>query len=124
MSIAVINMREGYSKEQKAELMKRTKKACMDGLRVGELHSFCRIDEIPLDNCDEQTKNMISLFVYTTDGKSVEGKDTVCREFENACRDVLGPDFGFTIVIFKEHTDLNAGSRGHLRPMKPGYPNY
>ena len=124
MSIAVIHMREGCSPEQKAELMKKTKEACMHGLGVGVLHSFCRIDEIPLENCDEQTKHMVNLMVYTTEGKSVEGKDRVCREFEDACREVLGDDFGLSIVIFKEHSDLNAGSKGQLRPFKPGYPNY
>lgn len=124
MSLAVINIKEGLTPVQKAELMKKTKEACMNGLGVGVLHSFCRINEIKAEDCDEQTKGMVNLFVYTTEGKSLEGKDRVCRDFENACREVLGEDFGFSIVIFKEHSDENAGSKGQLRPFKPGYPDY
>lgn len=115
MALSVIHLIEGYTKEQKAELIRRTNEAIITGMGV---HSYCRINEIRLEDCDERTRHMVNLFVYTTEGKTPAAKDRVCLEFENACKAALGEDFGYTIVIFKEHSDENAGSRGHLRPFK------
>ena len=120
MSIAIAYLREGYTKEQKQLLIQETKKACMEGFGVSEDHSFVFIQEIRDEDSDEQTKRMQSLFVYTTFGKTLEGKETICRGFERACKMALGEDHGRSIVIFKEHSDENAGSAGHLRPFIPG----
>ena len=119
MSIAIAYIREGYTAEQKQLLIQETKKACMEGLGVTMNHSFVFIQEIADENCDEQTKHMQSLFVYTTVGKTLEGKNKVCYGFEMACRKALGEDHGKSIVIFKEHSDENAGRAGHLRPFPP-----
>ena len=119
MSIAIAYIREGYTAQQKQLLISETKKACMEGLGVTVKHSFVFIQEIPEENCDEQTKQMQSLFVYTTVGKTPEGKDKVCQGFERACKLALGEDHGKSIVIFKEHSDENAGRNGHLRPFIP-----
>ena len=119
MSIAIAYIKEGYTAQQKQLLIRETKKACMEGLGVTVNHSFVFIQEIPEENCDEQTKRMQSLFVYTTFGKTLEGKEKVCQGFEQACKTALGEDHGKSIVIFKEHSDENAGRAGHLRPFIP-----
>ena len=124
MSIAIAYIREGYTKEQKQLLIQETKKACMEGFGVSMDHSFVSIQEIKDENSDEQTKHMQSLFVYTTFGKTPEGKNLICQGFERACTMALGEDHGRSIVIFKEHGNDNAGSAGYLRPFNPNYAEY
>ncbi len=124
MSLAVAYIREGYGKEQKQLLINEIKKACMEGFGVSMDHSFVSIQEIKDENCDEQTKKMQCLYVYTTFGKTPEGKDLICRGFERACALALGEDHGRSIVIFKEHGNENAGSGGYLRPFSPDYAEY
>ncbi len=121
MSIAVAYIPEGYSAEQKRILIEGTKQACMDGFDVSKDHSFVSIQEIKKENMDEQTAGMKSLFVYTTYGKTLEGKNLLCKGFDQACADAFGDDKGRTIVIIKEHSNENAGSNGLLRPFMPGF---
>lgn len=121
MSIAISYIPEGYSPEQKKRLIQGIKQACMEGFGVNEDHSFVSIQEIKNENMDEQTKNMKSLFVYTTYGKTLEGKNKICKGFEDTCANVFGADKGRTIVIIKEHDNDNAGSNGLLRPFMPNY---
>ncbi len=121
MSIAVAYIPEGYSPEQKKSLIKGIKKSCMEGFGVTEDHSFVSIVELKAENMDEQTKTMKSLFVYTTYGKSLEGKNIICKGFEDICQDIFGADTSRTIVIFKEHAHENAGSKGILRPFMPDF---
>ncbi len=124
MSIAIAYIPEGYTPEQKQILIQGTKKACMEGFGVTEDHSFVSIQEIKKDNMDAQTAHMKSLFVYTTFGKTPEGKNLICKGFDEACQQAFGSDKGRTIVIFKEHGNENAGSNGFLRPFAPGYADY
>jgi len=119
MSIAIAYIKEGYTSEQKKILLDKTKEACMNGLGVTAKHSFVMIQEIKDDCTDDSYENMKCLFVYTTDGKTPEGKNLVCKGFDEACAEAFGDDKGRTIVIFKEHNDENAGSNGYLRPFKP-----
>lgn len=121
MSISIAYIPKGYSAEQKQIMIKKTKEACMSGLGLSELHSFVFVQEIEPDCMDEQTKNMKCLFVYTTLGKTPEGKNELCKGFDEACQEAFGDDKGRTIVIFKEHSDDNAGSNGLLRPFNPNY---
>ena len=115
MSVSVIYLREGYTAEQKRILIDATKRACMEGLELSREHSYVFIQEIASENMDETCTNMHLLFVYTTCGKTTEGKNLVCKGFENACHAAFGG--GRSIVIFKEHADDNAGSDGFLRPF-------
>lgn len=124
MSIAIAYIPEGYSKEQKQILIQGTKKACMEGFGVTEDHSFVSIQEIKAENMDAQTAGMKSLYVYTTFGKTPEGKNLLCKGFDDACKAAFGDDKGRTIVIIKEHSNDNAGSNGYLRPFAPGYSEY
>lgn len=124
MSIAIAYIPEGYTPEQKQIMIKGTKKACMDGFGVSEDHSFVSIQEIKKENMDAQTANMKSLFIYTTFGKTPEGKNIICKGFDEACQEAFGDDKGRTIVIIKEHGNDNAGSNGYLRPFSPGYAGY
>ena len=119
MSISIAYIQKGYTSEQKEILLRKTKEACMNGLGVTNKHSFVMIQEIEPDCMDPDYKNMKCLFVYTTDGKSPEGKNLVCKGFDDACAEAFGDDKGRTIVIFKEHSDENAGSNGYLRPFVP-----
>lgn len=119
MSIAIAYIKEGYSSDQKRILLEKTKEACMKGLGVTEKHSFVMIQEIKKDCTDSSYQNMKCLFVYTTLGKKAEGKNLVCKGFDDACAEAFGDDKGRTIVIFKEHSDENAGSNGYLRPFVP-----
>jgi len=121
MSISIAYIPKGYTSEQKQIMIKKTKEACMNGLGLSELHSFVFVQEIEPDCMDEQTKNMKCLFVYTTLGKTLEGKNELCKGFDEACQEAFGDDKGRTIVIFKEHSDENAGSNGLLRPFNPNY---
>lgn len=122
MSIAIAYIPEGYTTEQKQILIEGTKQACMDGFQVSKDHSFVFIQETKKENMDQQTGGMKALFVYTTYGKSVEGKNLLCKGFDKACADAFGEDKGRTIVIIKEHSDENAGSNGLLRPFMPNWP--
>lgn len=124
MSIAVAYIPEGYTAEQKKALIAGTKKACMEGFGVSEEHSFVSIQEIKAENMDAQTAGMKSLFVYTTFGKTPEGKNILCQGFDQACQAAFGDQKGRTIVIIKEHGNDNAGSNGYLRPFNPDYANY
>lgn len=124
MAIAVAYIPEGYTPEQKQTLINGTKKACMEGFGVSEDHSFISIQEIKKENMDAQTAGMKSLFVYTTFGKTPEGKNTLCKGFDEACAAAFGADKGRTIVIIKEHGNDNAGSNGYLRPFNPNYADY
>lgn len=124
MAIAMAYIPEGYSKEQKQTLIKVTKKACMEGFGVSEDHSFISIIEIKKENMDEQTMGMKCLYVYTTFGKTPEGKNILCKGFDDACAAAFGADKGRTIVIIKEHGNDNAGSNGYLRPFNPDYADY
>ena len=90
----------------------------MKGLKLTENHSFVFVQEIEPDCMDQQTRNMKCLIVYTTVGKTLEGKNYLCRGFDEACAAAFGEDKGRTIVLFKEHTDENAGSNGFLRPFQ------
>lgn len=119
MSISIAYIPKGYSSEQKNIMIQKTKEACMKGLGVTVNHSFVFVQEIEPDCMDQQTRNMKCLFVYTTLGKTLEGKNIVCKGFDEACMEAFGDDKGRTIVIFKEHSDENAGSNGFLRPFKP-----
>lgn len=83
----------------------------MDGLGVTENHSFCFIQEINKENMDAQTTHMKCLFVYTTFNKTPEGKNLICKSFDEACQRAFGEDKGRTIVIFKEHGNDNADSK-------------
>ena len=121
MSISIAYIPKGYSSEQKAIMIQKTKEACMEGLGLTINHSFVFVQEIEPDCMDEQTKNMKCLIVYTTTGKSLEGKNHLCKGFDDACAAAFGADKGRTIVIFKEHSDENAGSNGLLRPFNPNY---
>lgn len=118
MSIAIAYIPKGYSSEQKQIMINGTKAACMNGLGVKENHSFVLVQEIEPDCMDATSRNMKCLFVYTTLGKSPEGKNLLCKGFDDACAAAFGPDKGRTIVIFKEHSDENAGSNGFLRPFR------
>ncbi|MDL2248413.1 hypothetical protein LJB89_01805 [Tyzzerella sp. OttesenSCG-928-J15] len=122
MSLGVIHIVEGFTAEQKQELIKKTKLACMEGFDLTEDHSFVYIQETKEENADEQTKTMACLYVYTTYGKTIYGKDTISAGFDKACKEALGDKIKRTIVIFKEHTDENAGSNGNLRPLGENYP--
>lgn len=122
MSIAIAYIPEGYTAAQKKILIEGTKRACMEGFQVSEDHSFVFIQEIKKENMDAQTCGMKSLFVYTTYGKSIDGKNLLCKGFDKACSDAFGEDKGRTIVIIKEHSDENAGSNGLLRPFMPSWP--
>lgn len=124
MSIAIAYIPEGYSAEQKQTLIKGTKKACMEGFGVTEDHSFVSIIELKRENIDAQTAGMKSLYVYTTFGKTPEGKNLICKGFDEACAAAFGADKGRTIVIIKEHGNDNAGSNGYLRPFNPDYADY
>ena len=119
MSISIAYIPKGYTSEQKQIMIKKTKEACMKGLGLTIDHSFVFVQEIDEDCMDEQTKKMKCLFVYTTVGKTPEGKNILCRGFDDACAEAFGDEKGRTIVIFKEHTDDNAGSNGYLRPFVP-----
>lgn len=121
MSISIAYIKKGYSAEQKQIMIQKTKEACMKGLKLTKDHSFVFVQEIEEDCMDEQTKNMKCLFVYTTVGKTPEGKNLLCKGFDDACAEAFGEDKGRTIVIFKEHNDENAGSNGLLRPFNPNY---
>ena len=121
MSISIAYIPKGYTAEQKQIMIQKTKEACMKGLGLTVNHSFVFVQEIEPDCMDEQTKNMKCLFVYTTLGKTLEGKNELCRGFEEACAEAFGDRKGRTIVIFKEHSDENAGSNGLLRPFNPNY---
>ncbi len=124
MAIAYAYIPEGYSPKQKQILIQGTKKACMEGFGVSEDHSFVSIQEIKKENMDEQTATMKCLFVYTTFGKTPEGKNIICKGFDEACAAAFGQDKGRTIVIIKEHGNDNAGSNGFLRPFNPNYADY
>ena len=124
MAIAYAYIPEGYSPAQKKILIQATKKACMEGFGVSEDHSFVSIQEIKKENMDEQTATMKCLFVYTTFGKTPEGKNIICKGFDEACAAAFGQDKGRTIVIIKEHGNDNAGSNGFLRPFNPNYADY
>ena len=102
-------------------MIQKTKEAIMEGLGLKINHSFTFVQEIEPDCMDLQTRNMKCLFVYTTLGKKPEGKNLVCKGFDEACAAAFGDDKGRTIVIFKEHSDENAGSNGLLRPFNPNY---
>lgn len=119
MSISIAYIPKGYTSEQKQIMIKKTKEACMKGLGLTVNHSFVFVQEIEEDCMDEQTKNMKCLFVYTTVGKTPEGKNFLCKGFDDACAEAFGDEKGRTIVIFKEHNDDNAGSNGFLRPFTP-----
>ena len=119
MSIAVAYLPKGSTSEQKKALIDGAKNACMMGLGVGEKHSFVYLQEVDFDCMDETAKNAKCLFVYTTTGKTAEGKNLVCQIFDETCQKIFGDEKGRTIVIFKEHTDENAGSNGYLRPFVP-----
>ena len=119
MSISIAYIPKGSSPEQKNILIEKTKEACMAGLGVTDKHSFVYLQEVDEDCMDPTAKNMKCLFVYTTLGKSPEGKNLVCKGFDDACAAAFGEDKGRTIVIFKEHGDENAGSNGYLRPFRP-----
>ena len=119
MSISIAYIPKGYTAEQKQIMIQKTKEACMKGLGLKINHSFVFVQEIEPDCMDEQTRNMKCLFVYTTVGKTPEGKNYLCKGFDDACAEAFGDDKGRTIVIFKEHTDENAGSNGFLRPFTP-----
>ena len=121
MSIAVAYIPEGYSAEQKQQFIQGVKQACMDGFGVTEDHSFVSIHELMNDNMDVQTKRMKCLYVYTTYGKSLEGKNTICKGFHQVCMDIFGSDTDRTIVIFKEHTHENHGISGFILPLMPGF---
>ena len=43
---------------------------------------------------------------------------TIREQCENLYKTAFGEDKGRTIVLFKEHTDENAGSNGFLRPFQ------
>lgn len=120
MSIAIAHIPAGFSASQKRILIEKTKKACMEGFGVPEDHSFVTIQETQPENMDATSETMMCLFVYTTYGKSIHGKNKICRGFEEACTEAFGERKKRTIVIFKEHTDENAGANGTLRPLKPG----
>ena len=124
MSIAIAYIPEGYTAEQKKILSDETKKACQEGFGVSADHSFVSIQEIKKENMDAQTLHMKSLFVYTTFGKTPEGKNLLCAGFDRACAMAFGEDKGRTIVIIKEHGNENAGSNGYLRPFNPDYADY
>lgn len=121
MSIAIAYIPKGYTSEQKKIMIEKTKEACMEGFEVTEDHSFVFVQEIEPDCMDQQTRNMKCLFVYTTFGKTDEGKNLICKGFDDACQAAFGDDKGRTIVIIKEHGDANAGSNGFLRPFSPNY---
>ena len=121
MSIAIAYIPAGYSAEQKRIMIEGTKQACMDGFGVTRDHSFCFIEEIKEENMDATTARMKCLFVYTTSNKTPEGKNVVCRGFDEACQRAFGDEKGRTIVIFKEHGNENAGSNGYLRPFNPDF---
>ena len=118
MSISIAYIPKGYTAEQKQIMIQKTKEACMKGLKLTENHSFVFVQEIEPDCMDQQTRNMKCLIVYTTVGKTLEGKNYLCRGFDEACAAAFGEDKGRTIVLFKEHTDENAGSNGFLRPFQ------
>lgn len=124
MSIAIAYIPEGYTAEQKQIMIAETKKACQEGFGVTEDHSFVSIQEIKAENMDAQTRHMKSLFVYTTFGKTPEGKNLLCAGFDRACQMAFGDDKGRTIVIIKEHGNDNCGSNGYLRPFNPNYAEY
>lgn len=107
MSLSIAYIPEGYSPEQKQILIKETKKACMEGFGLSEDHSYVSIQEIKKENMDAQTVGMKCLYVYTTFGKTPEGKNKVCKGFDDACALAFGKDKGRTIVIIKEHGDVN-----------------
>ncbi len=119
MAISIAYIPKGYSAEQKQIMIQKTKEACMKGLGLTINHSFVFVQEIEPDCMDAQTRNMKCLIVYTTVGKTLEGKNYLCRGFDEACAAAFGEDKGRTIVLFKEHTDENAGSNGFLRPFQP-----
>lgn len=118
MSIAFAYIPEGASPEQKKTLISGIKSACCEGLGLAPAHTFVYLEEMPIENMDENARTMKCLYVWTTFGKTLDGKDKVCAGFEAACREAFGDDAGTTIVIFKEHSDENAGARGHLRPFQ------
>ena len=121
MAISIAYIPKGYTSEQKQIMIRKTKEACMKGLGLRIDHSFVFVQEIDPDCMDEQTRNMKCLIVYTTNDKTPEGKNEYCRGFDEACQEAFGDDKGRTIVIFKEHSDENAGSNGFLRPFNPNY---
>ena len=121
MSIAIAYIPEGYTAEQKKVMIEGTKEACMEGFGVSKDHSFVFVQEIPAENMDCSTPGMKCLFVYTTYGKSIYGKEIISKGFDDACAKAFGDQKGRTIVIFKEHSDENAASNGHVRPFAPGY---
>lgn len=124
MSIAIAYIPEGYTAEQKQIMIEGTKQACMDGFGVALDHSFCFIEEIKRENMDAQTAKLKCLFIYTTFNKTPEGKNLICKGFDEACQRAFGDEKGTTIVIIKEHGNENAGSNGYLRPFNPNYAQY
>jgi len=119
MSISIAYIPKGYTSEQKQIMIAKTKESIMKGFNLTDKHSFVFIQEIEDDCRDAQTKNLKYLLVYTTVGKSLEGKNLICKGFDDACATAFGEDKGKTVVIFKEHSDENAGTNGYLRPLKP-----
>ena len=119
MAISIAYIPKGATSEQKKILIERTKEACMKGLGLGYKHSFVYLQEVDPECMDETAVDMKCLFVFTTLGKTPEGKNEVCRRFDEACAEAFGENKGRTIVIFKEHGDDNAGSNGYLRPFVP-----
>lgn len=119
MAISIAYIPKGATSEQKKILIQRTKEACMKALGLGFKHSYIYLQEIDPDCMDETAIDMKSLIVFTTNDKTLEAKNELCRKFDEACAEAFGENKGRTIVIFKEHDGNNAGSNGYLRPFAP-----
>jgi len=119
MSFAVITMPTGYPAEQKRALLAGMKLACAEGFELDASHCFAWIQEFPAENFGEGLEGVKSCIVYTTYGKSIGGKNTITRRFDEICKEVFGEPDGVNICIFKEHVAENTGARGVIRALKP-----
>ena len=85
MSISIAYIPKGYTSEQKAIMIRKTKEACMKGLGLKIDHSFVFVQEIEPDCMDEQTKNMKCLVFSDSHGYADNMIEAVRREQPTLC---------------------------------------
>lgn len=114
MTISIVYLVKGMLDEKsRCTFISEMKKLVTEGLRLDKSSAGVIIHELESDNMCDTAQKMVTLYIYTAKGISIDDKAGIIR----AARDVFDNYFGDrgegkNVVIIKEHSCENFGLEG------------
>lgn len=110
MTISIVYLVKGMLDEQsRPTFISEMKDIVSEGLKLDKRSAGVILHELEPDNMCATAQQMITLYIYTAEGKSIDDKAEVIRLASDAFDDRFGNrGEGKNVVIIKEHSSYSS----------------